>query len=520
MSQVVLLTDTVLNGDIGNSRYMGAYAVASELRRRNISCTVIDYFTRRPDFFEYLEHFLSGETLALGVSSTFLAPPVANRPRAHRSKGLDLYYSGELFLDDGESLKNWTAQLKELLRRKSPDCKLILGGVKSQFALWRPHFYSDFDIITLGAADHSFANLMECLRRQDPLPLKTQNGITFLDNTFDLTNKSCPEALWLKCDAVQKGESLPLEISRGCVFNCKFCHYDKKESFKKDLDILKRELIRNYENFGVTTYSFCDDCFNDHPQKVEAYCKLFLDLPFTMEWVAYSRVDVAVKYPETVDLMVRSGARGLYWGLESFHEEAARRAGKGTPPDKVKSFLESFAKKYKGQCLSEGSFIVGLPYENESSLRSTLSWVLEKEALDFTTIGPLGLMPYVPNFDKIVFDYADYSRNPEKYGFKEVRFKPNYWRHDWMDSHRAEELATEMVAQVRSHKPTGFIKTMWLYPHAKTLGFSHEEIMQNITTPKSSADTLTEMSRRFRNFINNYHSDLLLSRGYDAEEGR
>lgn len=47
---------------------------------------------------------------------------------------------------------------------------------------------------------------------------------------------------------------------------------------------------------------------------------------------------------------------------------------------------------------------------------------MENDVLDFLTFGPLGIMPYTENFDNVVLGYADYSRNPAKYGFTKIEF--------------------------------------------------------------------------------------------------
>lgn len=510
MSQVILLTDSILNGEIGSMRYMGPYAIASALRSQNIQVSVIDYFTQIPDIVNFLSRLITDDTVAIALSSTFLAPFTSVKiPRANRTDGLRRYYKGELWFENGIELKLWTTNLKAALQKLNPKIKLVLGGVKSQFALWRPEFYSDFDYICIGAADRSFpAFIQQLINGTDITTKKILNHENLINNDLDLANKSCPETVWTKFESVQKFESLPIEISRGCVFNCKFCHYDKKESFKKPPEILYQEFVRNYENFGTTVYAFCDDCFNDHPKKVEMYCNLFLSLPFKIEWTAYSRVDVAVKFPDTIDQMVAAGARGIYWGLESFDPVVARNAGKGTPTDQVKNFLLEFKKKYRGQCLSEGSFIVGLPGETKDSNLETLDWILKNDPLDLATFGPLGLMPFISSLDKVLFDYASYSKDPEKYGFKKVSFQPHYWEHDQMNSVEANELATHMSETWREHFQKGFLRTIWLYPHARTLGYTHEQTMTAYSSKELSGFYRDEMSLRFASHVSKYHADL------------
>ncbi len=508
MSDVLLLNDNMVFGTFGTSRYMGPYVLASQLERQGIETRVIDYFTRHPDFFNYLESFLSSETKILGLATTFLFPQ-QNIFQEHRNEGLDRYYTGELWFEKGEDLKTWFTQLRAVLDRKAPQCKIVIGGTKAQFAHWRSEFYGEVDFINLGPGDQSLAALYwDLVKNNTPKTLTEWNGKILSHEGFLKRNALCPTCDFKAVWGIQKQESLPIEIARGCIYNCKFCHYEKRESFKKSLDDLKQEFIRNYENFGTTTYHFCDDCFNDSRKKVEDTCNMFLSLPFQLNWVSYARTDVAVKFPETIDLMIESGARGVYWGIESFDYKTALRAGKGTHPDRVKEMLLNFSAKYKDRCLSEGSFIVGLPGETQETLEQTMQWLQENPVFDYATFGALGLMPYTADLDNFVFDFADYSRNPEKYGFKKVSFRPNYWEHETMNSKEAGALAAQMARRWREVQPPGIIRTIWLYPHLRSLGYSHEDAFQMRSASEKDPQRREEVKSRFAKFLLNYFEEL------------
>lgn len=504
--QIILLTDTVLFGEVGSGRYMGTYALASQLQDAGFRVLVIDYFTQLPNFFTFLEKYLSPDLLFVGMSTTFLAPfATVHNKRANRSVGIDLYYDGELWFKEGESLKGWFSELKKRILKHNSDAKVIIGGAKSQFSIWRKHFYEDVDYVCLGPGDRALVKAAHALLDHQPVAAKEFRGVKILENEQDRQNKFCPSVKWTKNFGVQPGEALPLEVARGCVFNCKFCHYDKKESFRKDQEELRKELLYNYEHYGTTTYHFCDDCFNDHPRKVESICQTLSNLPFKIEWVAYSRVDVAVKFPETMGMMVEAGAVGLYFGIESFNHQVALRAGKGTPTEKVKEFLLDFKNKYSARCLLEGSFITGLPGETRETQLQTADWIFQNPVFDFFTIGHLGIMPYVDDFDKLVFDYAEYSRYPEKYGFKKIDYTRRYWEHETFTSIEASELASQIKAEWNNKFGFQKIKTIWLYPHMRSLGYSKTQIFDMVRNQQRADQTpIEEIAGRFEKLKQNY----------------
>lgn len=510
MPQVIFLSDSVTPFLHGMSRYIGPYALASQLNEAGFKSIVIDYMTQIPDLFSFLENFLSPETLVIGLSSTFLSQPFSPQTIRTGDDVFQNYQGSHLHCADSSDLVDWFAQLRKRIRARAPKCKIVLGGAKALDLALQRDFSIDVDYVCVGAGDEAIVEAVRALS-EDREPNFVLRGRYKILAGVTLKNQRqiCPDSRFSVKYGIQQRESLPIEVSRGCIFNCKFCYYEKKESIRKDLDLLRGELIRNYENFGTTVYHLTDDCFNDHRDKVEAICNMFLSLPFKIEWVTYARVDVAVRFPETLDLMIKSGARGLFWGIESFHETAVKRVGKGTPVDKVKKMLLEFQSRYKGQCISYGSFIVGLPGEPEESILQTRDWLCENSALDAIGVSPLQVGPYSANLDQKVVDYADFSRHPEKYGFKVISFKPRYWEHETMNSDEASSIAHELMDQWNTQKGAGPSNYVWTYPHLRTLGFNHDEIMRQLRRSPDSEAFSQEAALRFRKFTAAVHRDTL-----------
>lgn len=517
MNEVIFLSDVIIHGELGNSRYMGPYVLASEVNQAGIKSIVIDYFTRLENPHAYLENFLSKDTLAICISSTFLTPFFSRREQfqlKNRSAGRSRYDSGELWIENAAEFSNWISYLKDVIYKYNPKCKLILGGTKAVNALYRPSVYKNFDYVCIGAGDGVLLECIQKLKASQEVSYLEKNGVKFLKSKGSLIKTEiCPDVVWNKNFGVQYHESLPIEIARGCKFNCKYCHYEKKSTIRKDPKVLRQELIRNYDANGTDTYLLCDDCFNDSREKVETICGVFKSLPFKVNWVGYARADVAVKFPYTLDLMVESGARGIFWGLESFNDPVSRKIGKGTPSKDVKEFLLSFKKNYGDVCISEGSFIAGLPGESRESLMETQQWLLENDALHWAQMGPLGIQYYNPTLDGAAIDYADFSRNPTKYGFTEVSFKPYYWKHETMDSVEAEEFATQFHVEWNLKKQIGIVGTMWFFAHLSTLGYRDEQIWEIMFKEKNRDFWLNDVASRFDSYRKKYHSELLESFG-------
>lgn len=478
------------------SRYAGPYVIATRLRDLGYDVRVVEWFTRHENPLELIEPLIDRNTVAVCLSTTFLIrdPFFETSPeerlqilnRTGRQSFARFYENSAMWHPTVEQCADWFRGLRGLLDRKAPDAKIVLGGARvNHFYAQRPgrieQVLPEVDYALIGAADDTIVHLFEDIRAGRRPYGDERGGITFIKPV--LVRTTCPAIEYRDVDLIQPGEALPIEIKRGCAFNCKFCHYEKRGATLKDLTVLRDEFQRNYDRFGTTLYTFSDDCFNDSRKNVDAICNTIAKLPFQIEWTSYARADLAIKFPDTLDAMVQSGARGLFFGIETFNYEAGRAAGKGVPPDRVKQFLLDTMAKHGKQMLIQCSFISGLPHETDQSMSEMIDWVMANPAMHMFGCSPLGLYEYDPDLDETIIDYSDYARNPQKYGLEEVRHSPDlYWRHATMDLPRAQYWASEATQRWYSNKQPVF-RSMWWYPSYRALGYGHDEIISRLLEP-------------------------------------
>ena len=517
MKRVIFLSDNTSFGKVGAQRYIGPYSVAHSLENANYDTVVIDYFNRKKDFISYFKKFLTRDTILVGISSTFISPPYTNKlwySNTSLTDSTEAYSTSPLMFKEPSDMKSWLQSVRDCLNEVCPDAKIIIGGAKVQFLLnYSRSDFENIDFFCWGTADAIITEIADQVSAKQVPHHVEVNGHKVIDTIKHYKAlKHCPPFDWKQKWAIQPDEALPIEVSRGCIFNCKYCHYEKKESFRKDLEALRAELIKNYEVFNATKYHFCDDCFNDSRAKVEAVCGMLKSLPFKIEWVSFVRVDVAIKFPDTVKLLVESGAKALHWGIETLNSKVAKQVGKGTPSELVKEFLKSFYKDYGDQCLSHGSFITGLPGETQETQMDTINWICDNDSLHFITVGPLKLFPYKNSFDGQAMDFAEYSRDPKKYGFKKISFEPSDWEHETMNRETANDLANLFTEKWRTSRTNrqGTINTMWNYPHLRSLGYSPEEVRKIYFDLKLAGVYAKQLGSKFEARLENYFDDLLV----------
>ena len=112
-------------------------------------------------------------------------------------------------------------------------------------------------------------------------------------------------------------------------------------------------------------------------------------------------------------------------------------------------------------------------------------------------------------------DYADYARNPQKYGFEEVRHKPDiYWKHATMDLPQATEWSKKAMQRwYAEDKPKPMFRSMWWYPSYRMLGLSHTEIVNGLTA-MDGWNRNGEVRERWKNFSRSYWNQLIETSQY------
>jgi radical SAM superfamily enzyme YgiQ (UPF0313 family) len=457
---VILLTD--MTHVLSLSKSLGPYKVAHELRLTGFEVAVINHLHifSYEELLNILQQLISDQTLFIGVSPFFYEN--IDNPIVRDDGGIE-FRPKELgaFLPHG-MYKN--TDFKKFVQSCNPKCKLVLGGPDAQ-----DYEYAKlYDYVIKGYGDVSIVNLAKHLLDSTIKLEKSHKSIygPIIINdskaeTFDFVASTMQYA---DHDGILPGETLVIEISRGCIFDCSFCSYPLNG--KKKLDYIKHEenlyceFLDNYQKFGVSRYIFSDDTFNDSREKIEMLHRISKKLPFQLEYWCYLRLDLLAVHPDTFDLMVESGLRSCYFGIETLDEEAGKHIGKGGQRHKQVDMLKHIKEKYKNHVSITGSFIIGVPGESLESCQATIDWVFSNECpLDTAAVRAMTM--HLLNNDSIFASKIE--QYPEKYGYSfpkekdhtissELTSMGRNWTNEHMDFATAVELESKFYKRRFSEK--------------------------------------------------------------------
>ena len=459
---------------ISNVKVFGAHKIAHELRSNGFDVLVINHLDRfsLTELKHIISLVVSDRTLFVGFSNTFVdyakVTNILHDPR------MPTY----IFLPGGPDDEQ---ELTDHIKQINSDCKIVVGGARTQIT-WQNKCV---DYAVVGYADISVVSLAKHLKFGTPIANKNYKniyGVHIIDDPvaegFDFNNSTMT---WCDDDVVMPQEILPLEISRGCIFSCKFCNYrlNGKQTldYLKDLGTIHKELLDNYNNYGITRYRLLDDTFNDTEEKIDIMLDIVNRLPFKPSFYGYARLDLLAYKPHTIKKLVDMGFRGMFFGIETLNKKTGTIIGKGADPDKLVQTIIDMKQEYGNQISLIGSFICGLPGESKESITLTMERLLSREipldsvAYHPMVIGNKSILSWnsAVNLDLIKFGYKEIDNEYSKTISPLIN-----WQSDVMNYQEAIQITTNFVQKFQAAWPYNRENNMFLLDNFGDPDFVHK----------------------------------------------
>ena len=486
--QVILFTDVA--DTIGYGKYAGTYKIATEIRNQGYTCQVVDLFS----YYSYSElekivsKFCTSETVLIGFSCTLM----------EKRKGSTVFNFGR---PDNEF-----TSIVDKIKSINSNIKICLGGARMTYN----SYWQGVDYVIVNKGDVAILKLLKHLIygediktvKSSPCYVIDGNDYFYTQDQFASSNiKYIPE------DIIFLGEALPIEVARGCIFRCAFCHFDligkKVGDWQKTESVLRDELIMNYEKFGTTHFMFTDELINESVPKMKLIHKVLTNLPFKISYTSYARLDLIWKFPEMRDMLLESGAKSLAFGIETFNETAGKKIGKGLGEKRIKETLNYCAETWKGKIITSSNFIVGLPGEDEASIRSTVDYLLSDEC-------PLDVFGFLPLYIRSEHDGRGTSKidqDPKKFGYIVESGKP--WQNNNMSFQEAMRVCQSIYTDERVLRKSKFAAATWI-GRIINLGYTVEDIFNIINDTSINADDIAKKLKAESNIKKSWYFKQLM----------
>lgn len=254
------------------------------------------------------------------------------------------------------------------------------------------------------------------------------------------------------------GPTVQTRTARSCAFSCSFCNYPTRagkltlaslETIEKELDSLNRlGYIKNLV--------FIDDTFNVPLPRFKEICRLMIEKNYQFNWFSYFRCSNSDE--EAIELLARSGCKGVFLGIESGSPTILQNMNKAATIEKYARGMELL---HHYGVLTFASFILGFPGETEETFR---------ESVDF-------IKATRPDYYRAQLWYCEpgtpVDRQREKYGIEGEGF---VWSHATMDSMEAMDHIDRAFLEIKeSTWLPQWSFDFWTIPYLLGKGYSLEQ---------------------------------------------
>jgi p-methyltransferase len=399
---------------------------------------------------ERLETYLADNPYCVAITTTFYlfnlqVNEIVEFIRSRNSQ-VKIVVGGPLV---SNHLRNYSGEtLEEMLRDMMAD--YYVADSQGEMTLWR---------------------IVECLRNKGKIS-SVPNLIYFADGEMTRTqilpeNNSLDDNYidWASFLDADLGRTIQIRTARSCAFSCSFCNYPGRagkltlaniSAFEKELESIRE--LGNIENLV-----FIDDTFNVPLERFKEMCRLMISKGYQFNWFSYFRCSNSDE--EAIDLMARSGCKGVFLGIESGSPAILKNMNKAAT---IEKYVKGIRMLRDRGILTFGSFIVGFPGESAETIEETSSFIRET----------------APTYYRAQMWYCEpgtpIDREREKYKISGQGFM---WKHETMDSAEAMDRIERMFLDVKeSQWLPQWSFDFWVIPYLLGKGVSLERF-KNFMTP-------------------------------------
>ncbi|MFW6123617.1 MAG: B12-binding domain-containing radical SAM protein [Acidobacteriota bacterium] len=217
-----------------------------------------------------------------------------------------------------------------------------------------------------------------------------------------------------------KRQTIPVQTSRGCPFDCEFCSvtgmFGKKFRFRSTQNVIE-ELQRYNEKHNHIF--FYDDNFAANRKRMKFLLESMIKENFKFDWSTQVRVDVA-KHEDLLKLMYKAGCRTLYIGLESINPRSLMAMKKNQTVEQIKEAVKVIQKH---KIRIHGMFIFGFDDDDWQTVKETIKFA-KKAGISSTQFLILTPLPGSKLYHRIVSQGRLIFKDWSLYDAHHVVFRP------------------------------------------------------------------------------------------------
>lgn len=320
-------------------------------------------------------------------------------------------------------------KIADIVKKLDHNITLVAGGPHASNLPVEMLKDSNLDIAVIGEGDFTLRDTVEMKKLRDVkgLCFKKGRGIFntgprgFIENldtlpypAFDLCEVKKYKTSRL---LARKNPVTFIETSRGCVFNCIYCYkmFGNKFRFKSAKRVVDE--MEYALNVGFREIHIADDAFTTDIRRAKEICREIKRRGLEFNWSMDNGIRVDQLDKEFLQMAYDSGCYRVCFGVETGDERVLRTIEKGITIEKV---VDAFRMSKDVGLETVGFFMIGLPGENEESIKKTIKLAKDLEP-DYVKMSITTPLPGSPLFRILERQGRIKTRDWSKYNYHNPR---------------------------------------------------------------------------------------------------
>ena len=278
-----------------------------------------------------------------------------------------------------------------IARCRKFDATIVAGGPLFTAS---PLDFKHVDYLVLNEAEVTLPAFLDDLQRGNPKRIYSSSEKADLENS--------PVPAWELIDHPGKYNSLCVQYSRGCPFDCDFCDvtllFGHRIRTKSRFQLIQ-ELDKLYQLGWRESIFFVDDNFIANKRKLQEDI-----LPALIQWNKEKKqcfsfgtqasINIA-DHPQLMDMMVEAGFNSVFIGIETPHEESLIECHK--KQNRHRDLIQSIRNVQRRGMQVTAGFIVGFDHDPPHIFDEMISFI-QKSGIVTAMVGllnaPIGTKLY------------------------------------------------------------------------------------------------------------------------------
>ena len=298
-------------------------------------------------------------------------------------------------------------KIAKLVKDVGKNIKVVVGGPHPSALPKQTTAINEIDIVVYGEGEETMLDLLEGVNISKIKGIVYKKGKKIIINPIrqpinNLDTLPFPDYEELKINETYSRygsaffpHRVGIITSRGCPYKCTFCA-DRIVHSKVKLRSIKNivdEIECLYTQYGIKRFEFYDELFTVHRGRAIELCQEILKRNLHITWIVNSRVDNVDE--GLLRVMKSAGCHCIIYGIESGNQKILDIIKKEISVPQIKNAIK-ITKKVGLKAY--GLFLIGLPYENDATIRETINFA-KKLPLDYATFNILIPLPGTKVFE-------------------------------------------------------------------------------------------------------------------------